>query len=170
MEVNTRIQVEHPVTEMVTGIDLVKEQIRLAARLPLAFRQRDIQLRGHSFECRINAECPEKFTPSSGSVTRYHQPGGPGIRVDSIMDSTGQVHPNYDSLIAKLISHGHDRDEALARIRRALDEFIIEGVKTSLPLQRLILADPDFQKAVRNSSKKNHCFFFLLGYVCATQP
>ena len=146
MEVNTRIQVEHPVSEMVTGIDLIKEQIRIAAGLPLAFRQRDIRLTGHSFECRINAECPEKFTPSPGSVTRYHPPGGPGIRVDSAMDSAGQVHPNYDSMIAKLISHGRDRDEALARIRRALDEFIIEGVKTSLPLQRLILADPDFQK------------------------
>lgn len=146
MEVNTRIQVEHPVTEMVTGIDLVKEQIRIAAGQPLEYRQRDIQFKGNSFECRINAECPDKFTPSSGTVTRFHPPGGPGIRVDSAMESSGRVVPHYDSLIAKLISHGQNRDEALARMSRALDEFVIEGIKTTIPLQRLILDDADFQK------------------------
>lgn len=146
MEINTRIQVEHPVTEMVTGIDLIKEQIRVAAGHPLAYRQRDIQLRGHSIECRINAECPEKFTPSAGTIEKYLPPGGPGIRVDSAMESSGKVLPNYDSMIAKLISYGRDRQEALLRIARALDEFVIEGVKTSIPLQRMILADADFQK------------------------
>lgn len=146
MEVNTRIQVEHPVTEMVTGIDLVKEQIRIAAGQTIEYRQRDIQFKGHSLECRINAECPDKFTPSSGTVTRFHPPGGPGIRVDSAMESSGRVVPHYDSLIAKLISHGQNREEALARMSRALDEFVIEGIKTTIPLQRLILDDADFQK------------------------
>lgn len=146
MEVNTRIQVEHPVTEMVTGIDLIKEQIRIAAGLPLSYRQQDVRLTGHSIECRINAECPEKFTPSPGMVTRFHAPGGPGIRVDSAMETLGQVFPYYDSMIAKLISYGRDRDEAVARTRGALDEFVIDGIKTTIPLHRLILSDADFQK------------------------
>lgn len=146
MEVNTRIQVEHPVTEMVTGIDLIKEQIRIAAGHPLSFRQRDIHVTGHSLECRINAECPETFSPCPGIIERFHPPGGPGIRVDSAMETSGKVLPNYDSLIAKLISHGRDREEALARMTRALDECVIDGIKTSIPLQRMILADPDFQK------------------------
>ena len=146
MEVNTRIQVEHPVTEMVTGIDLIKEQIRVAAGMPLRFRQKEVQLHGHSIECRINAECPETFVPSPGVVSRLHLPGGPGIRVDTAVEATGQVHPHYDSLIAKVIAYGQDRADALARAQRALDEFAVEGIKTTIPLQRLILRDPDFQK------------------------
>jgi acetyl-CoA carboxylase biotin carboxylase subunit len=146
MEVNARIQVEHPVTEMVTGIDLIKEQIRIAAGLPLAYRQQDIRLTGHSFECRINAECPDKFTPCPGMVTRYLPPGGFGVRVDSSMESACAVAPQYDSLIAKLITHGQTRDEAMARMRRALDEFVIEGIKTTIPLHRRIFNDAEFQK------------------------
>jgi acetyl-CoA carboxylase biotin carboxylase subunit len=146
MEVNARIQVEHPVTEMITGIDLIKEQIRIASGAPLAYRQPDIRLWGHSFECRINAEDPEKFTPSPGLVTRYHPPGGIGVRVDSAMEANTMVVPYYDSMIAKLITHGRDREEAIARMRRALDEFIIEGIKTTIPLHRRIFDDPEFVK------------------------
>lgn len=146
MEVNPRIQVEHPVTEMVTGVDLVKEQIRVAAGLPLRFRQKDVRLNGHSIQCRINAECSETFAPSPGTVLRFHVPGGPGIRVDTALEAAGHVHHQYDSLIAKLLAHGQDRDEAIARAQRALDELAIEGVKTTIPLHRLILRDPDFQK------------------------
>jgi len=146
MEVNARIQVEHPITEMVTGIDLIKEQIRIAAGLPLGFRQQDIRITGHSFECRINAECPEKFTPCPGLVTQYRPPGGFGVRVDSAMEPHSQVVPHYDSLIAKLITHGQNREEAMARMRRALDEFVIEGIKTTLPLHRRIFSDAEFQK------------------------
>lgn len=146
MEVNSRIQVEHPVTEMITGIDLIKEQIRIAAGHPLAYRQQDIKLTGHSIECRINAECPDKFTPCPGTVTRFHQPGGLGIRVDAAIESGSVIVPHYDSLIAKLISHGQNRDEAMARMRRALDEFVIDGIKTTIPLHKRILSDPDFQK------------------------
>ena len=146
MEVNTRIQVEHPVTEMVTGADLIKEQIRVAAGLPLSFRQQDICFNGHSLECRINAECPETFAPSPGVVTRFHVPGGPGIRVDTALESMGTVSPHYDSMMAKLIAHGRDREEAIARAKRALEEFVIEGVKTTIPLHRLILSHPDFQE------------------------
>ncbi|MEC4672875.1 MAG: acetyl-CoA carboxylase biotin carboxylase subunit [Nitrospirota bacterium] len=146
MEVNTRIQVEHPVTEMVTGIDLIKEQIRVSAGLPLKIRQKDIRLTGHSIECRINAECPDTFKPSPGTVTKFQMPGGPGVRVDTDMEAPGQVHPHYDSMIAKLICHGQDREEAIARAHRALGEFIVEGVKTTIPLLRVILSDPDFQK------------------------
>ena len=146
MEVNARIQVEHPITEMVTGIDLIKEQIRIAAGLPLAFRQQDIRITGHSFECRINAECPEKFTPCPGLVTHYRPPGGFGVRVDSAMEPHSRVVPHYDSLIAKLITHGQNREEAMARMRRALDEFVIEGIKTTIPLHRRIFSDAEFQK------------------------
>jgi acetyl-CoA carboxylase, biotin carboxylase subunit len=146
MEVNTRIQVEHPITEMVTGVDLIKEQIRLAAGHPLSFRQQDVALNGHSLECRINAEDPEKFTPSPGQITKYCAPGGFGVRVDSAMESGAVVVPHYDSMIAKLITHGRDRQESMARMRRALDEFIIDGIKTTIPLHRRILDDPDFQK------------------------
>ena len=146
MEVNTRIQVEHPVTEMVTGIDLIKEQIRIASGQELSYRQKDIQLIGHAIECRINAECPDRLTPSPGTITKFCPPGGPGIRVDTAMDTTGIVHPYYDSMIAKLIAFGRDREEAMARTRRALDEFVIEGIKTSIPLHRRILDHPDFQK------------------------
>lgn len=144
MEVNTRIQVEHPITEMVTGVDLVKEQIRLAAGLPLGMRQQDVVLNGHSLECRINAEDPEKFTPSPGLITKFSAPGGFGVRVDSAMESGAMVVPHYDSMIAKLITHGRDRQESIARMRRALDEFVIEGIKTTLPLHRRIIDDPDF--------------------------
>ncbi|MFO0705474.1 MAG: acetyl-CoA carboxylase biotin carboxylase subunit [Nitrospira sp.] len=146
MEVNTRIQVEHPITEMVTGIDLIKEQIRLAAGHPLTIRQQDVVLSGHSMECRINAEDPEKFTPSPGLITKYSPPGGFGVRVDSVMESGSVVVPHYDSMIAKLITYGRDRQESMARMRRALDEFVIEGIKTTIPLHRRILDDPDFQK------------------------
>ncbi|MCS6302533.1 MAG: acetyl-CoA carboxylase biotin carboxylase subunit [Nitrospira sp.] len=146
MEVNTRIQVEHPITEMVTGVDLIKEQIRLAAGQPLSIRQQDVILTGHSLECRINAEDPEKFTPSPGMITKYSPPGGFGIRVDSAMESGSVVVPYYDSMIAKLITHGRDRQESAARMKRALGEFVIEGIKTTIPLHRRILDDPDFQK------------------------
>ncbi len=146
MEVNTRIQVEHPITEMVTGIDLIKEQICLAAGHPLSIRQQDVILTGHSLECRINAEDPEKFTPSPGVITKYSPPGGFGVRVDSAMESGSVVVPYYDSMIAKLITHGRDRQESAARMKRALGEFVIEGIKTTIPLHRRILDDPDFQK------------------------
>jgi len=146
MEVNARIQVEHPITEMVTGIDLIKEQIRVARGLPLAFRQQDIKLTGHAFECRINAECPEKFTPCPGLITRYQPPGGFGVRVDSAVGAQTRVVPHYDSMIAKLITHGQNREEAIARMRRALDEFVIEGIKTTIPLHKRIFADAEFQK------------------------
>ena len=146
MEVNTRIQVEHPITEMVTGIDLVKEQIRIASGMALTFKQPDIRLTGHSFECRINAEDPDKFIPCPGQITKYSAPGGFGVRVDSEMEPNTVVVPHYDSLIAKLITHGRDRHEAMSRMRRALDEFVIEGIKTTIPLHRRIFNDPDFQK------------------------
>jgi acetyl-CoA carboxylase biotin carboxylase subunit len=146
MEVNTRIQVEHPVTEMVTGVDLIKEQIRVAAGQELSYKQKDIQLLGHAIECRINAEDPDRLTPCPGTVTKFCVPGGPGIRVDTAMDTSGVVSPFYDSMIAKLISYGRDRTEAMARMRRGLDEFVIEGIQTNIPLHRRILDHPDFQK------------------------
>ena len=146
MEVNTRIQVEHPITEMVTGIDLIKEQIRLAEGHPVSIRQQDVILSGHSMECRINAEDPERFIPSPGQVTKYGPPGGFGVRVDSALEAGAFVVPHYDSMIAKLITHGHDRQESLMRMRRALDEFVIEGIRTTIPLHRKILDDPDFLK------------------------
>jgi acetyl-CoA carboxylase biotin carboxylase subunit len=146
MEVNTRIQVEHPVTEMVTGVDLIKEQIRVAAGHSLSYKQKDIQLLGHAIECRINAEDPVRMTPSAGVVTKFCTPGGPGIRVDTAMDTSGVVSPFYDSMIAKLIAYGRDREEAMARMRRALDEFVIEGIQTNIALHRRILDHPDFQK------------------------
>jgi len=146
MEMNTRIQVEHPVTEMVTGIDLVKEQIRVAAGLPLSFTQKDVRIRGHSIECRINAEDPEKFTPSPGTITAFNPPGGPGVRVETAAYTQYVIPPYYDSLIAKLIVHADTRGDAIRRMQRALGEFIIEGVKTTIPLQAKILDDPQFQK------------------------
>ena len=146
MEVNSRIQVEHPITEMITGIDLVKEQIRLAAGQALSIRQKDIRFLGHSFECRINAECPEKFTPSPGQISNYLAPGGFGVRVDSAMGSNSMVVPYYDSMVAKLIVHGKDREEAIGRMRRSLDEFVIEGIKTTIPLHKRIFRDAEFQK------------------------
>lgn len=147
MEMNTRIQVEHPVTEMVTGVDLVKEQIRVAYGKRLNLIQSDVTLQGHSIECRINSEDPEiDFAPSTGIVTRFQVPGGPGIRVDSHLYSGCPVLPYYDSLLAKVISHGRDRDEAIARMQRALDEMKIEGVKTTIPFHKKILSNPHFKK------------------------
>ena len=146
MEMNTRIQVEHPVTEMVTGIDLVKEQICVAAGLPLSVRQDEIKVKGHSIECRINAEDPEKFTPSPGTITAFNPPGGLGVRVETAAYTQYVIPPYYDSMIAKLIVHASTRGEAIMRMQRSLDEFIIEGVKTTIPMHKTILADPDFQK------------------------
>jgi acetyl-CoA carboxylase biotin carboxylase subunit len=148
IEMNTRIQVEHPVTEMVTGIDLVKSQILLAAGAKMADiipRLDRKGQRGHAIECRINAEHPEKFTPSAGKIKTFHTPGGLGIRVDTAAYAEGVIPPYYDSLIAKLISHGKDRAEAIMRMRRALEMFIVEGIHTTIPLHRRILADGDFQ-------------------------
>jgi acetyl-CoA carboxylase biotin carboxylase subunit len=146
MEMNTRIQVEHAVTEMVTGIDIVKEQIRIAAGEPLSFDQSQVELRGWAIECRINAEDPDQqFRPSPGTVTAWELPAGPGVRVDSGAGPGTQVQPFYDSLLAKLVTWGRDRDEAIARMRRALDEFVIEGVKTTRELHRRLMDDPDFQ-------------------------
>ncbi len=152
MEMNTRIQVEHPVTEMVTGIDLIKEQIKAAAGLTLKYRQDDIKINGHSFECRINAEDPQKFTPCPGKITTYNAPGGPGVRVDTAVYSNYSVPPNYDSMIAKLIVHGNDREEAMARMSRALEEFVIEGIKTTVPLHRRIFMDPVFRSGRYSTS------------------
>ena len=145
IEMNTRIQVEHPVTEMVTGQDLVKEMIRVAAGEPLSFRQEDVRWSGHSLECRINAEDPETFLPSPGLITSFHVPGGPGIRVDTAAYPEYRVPPYYDSLIAKLITHGKDRAEAIARMRRSLELMVVEGIRTNIPLHLRILADPEFQ-------------------------
>jgi len=145
METNTRLQVEHPVTEMVTQIDIVKEQIRIAAGQRLSFRQGDIKFSGHSIECRINAEDPETFAPSPGVIHAFNVPGGPGVRFDSFAHAECTISPYYDSMIAKLIVHGRDRREAIARMRRALEMTIIEGIRTSVPLHLKILNDPDFQ-------------------------
>jgi len=145
IEMNTRIQVEHCVTEMVTGLDLVKAQIQLAAGDSLSSVSRpNLRLRGHAIECRIVAEDPETFAPSAGRITTFHTPGGTGVRVDTAVHAEAVIPPYYDSLIAKLITHGKDRPEALARMTRALEMFVIEGVHTSIPLHRKILADPDF--------------------------
>jgi len=145
IEMNTRIQVEHPVTEMLTGIDLVREQIRIAAGEPLGYRQDAIRFSGHALECRVNAEDPETFAPSAGRVTAWLPPGGFGVRVDSHLTAPYVVPPFYDSLIAKIIVHGHDRAEAIARMRRALAETVVEGVKTTIPFLLKVLADPGFQ-------------------------
>ncbi len=144
MEMNTRIQVEHGVTELVTGRDLVKEQILVAAEQPLSFRQADVGLVGHALECRINAEDPRTFAPSPGLIKHFWVPGGPGIRVDTFAHEGCDVSPYYDSMVAKLMTFGKDRTEAIARMRRALDTMVVEGIKTSIPLQRQIMDDPDF--------------------------
>ena len=144
MEMNTRIQVEHGVTELVTGRDLVKEQILVAAEQPLSFRQADLGLVGHALECRINAEDPRTFAPSPGLIKHFWVPGGPGIRVDTFAHEGCEVSPYYDSMVAKLMTFGKDRTEAIARMRRALDTMVVEGIKTSIPLQRQIMDDPDF--------------------------
>ena len=144
IEMNTRLQVEHPVSEMISGLDLVREQIRIAAGQALGYTQDDVKLAGHAIECRITAEDPESFTPSPGRVEMFHPPGGLGVRVDSALYSGYRVPPHYDSLIAKLIAYGNTREEAIARMKRALREFVITGIKTTIPLHQRILEAPDF--------------------------
>ncbi len=151
MEINTRIQVEHPVTEMVTGIDIVKAQITLAAGRPLSFRQKDVSFNGYSIECRINAEDPEKFIPSPGTVSLFVPPGGAGVRTDTAAYSGWTVPAHYDSLIAKVIVHGKDREEAVMKMKRALREFIIDGIKSTIPFFIDLLDDPDFLKGDINT-------------------
>jgi acetyl-CoA carboxylase, biotin carboxylase subunit len=145
IEMNTRIQVEHPVTEMITGVDLVTEQIRIASGEKLRYQQSDIVLRGHAIECRINAEDPNTFMPSPGTVTRYHPPGGPGIRMETHLYDGYKIPPNYDAMIAKLIAHGPDRATAIARMRVALSELVIDGIKSNIPLQQSNMLDQMFQ-------------------------
>ncbi len=152
MEMNTRLQVEHPVTEYVSGIDIVKEQIKLAAGFPLELKQTQIKLSGHAIECRINAEDPERFIPCPGKITFMSLPGGPGVRVDTAAYNGCVIPSHYDSLIAKLIVHGRDRAEAISRMKRALDEFIIEGIKTTIPFHKKVLSDPDFYNGVITTS------------------
>ena len=144
IEMNTRIQVEHPVTEMITGVDIVQEQIHIAAGEKLRLRQKDVVLRGHAIECRINAEDPYRFTPSPGKITSYHPPGGPGIRVDSHIYQGYSVPPNYDSMIGKVIAYGASREQAIARMRIALSEMVVEGIQTNIPLHRDLLNDTRF--------------------------
>jgi acetyl-CoA carboxylase biotin carboxylase subunit len=144
IEMNTRVQVEHPVTEMITGIDIVQEQIKIAAGQKLSFRQRDIVFRGHAIECRLNAEDPFKFTPSPGRIQSWHMPGGPGIRVDSHAYSGYMVPPNYDSMIGKLIAYGATREQAIRRMRIALSEMVIDGIQTNVPLHRELMLDSKF--------------------------
>jgi acetyl-CoA carboxylase biotin carboxylase subunit len=145
IEMNTRIQVEHPVTEMITGIDLVNEQIRIAAGGDLPIPQDEVRLMGHAIECRINAENPITFRPSPGRIEYYHPPGGLGVRVDSAVYQGYSIPPNYDSLIGKLIVHGRSRNECLMRLRRALDEFVVGGIDTTLPLFRALVRNTDIQ-------------------------
>ncbi len=144
IEMNTRVQVEHPVTEQVSGVDIVQMQIRVAAGEKLPFTQRQIELRGHSIECRINAEDPVKFIPSPGRITTWHAPGGPGVRVDSHIYTNYFVPPNYDSMIGKIIVHGDTRAQALARMRTALSETVVEGINTNIPLHRELMVDAKF--------------------------
>jgi acetyl-CoA carboxylase biotin carboxylase subunit len=146
MEMNTRIQVEHPVTEMVTLADIVRNQIRIASGDDLQYKQSDVQIMGHSIECRINAEDPVKFTPSPGKITAFNIPGGPGVRVDTAVYPGYNVPPYYDSMIAKLIVHARTRELAIARMQRALEMMVVEGIKTTIPLHRKIMADEKFQR------------------------
>lgn len=150
IEMNTRVQVEHPITELITGVDIVKEQLRIAAGQKLSFAQSDIKIKGHAIECRINAEDPRSFVPCPGTITHFHAPGGPGIRLDSHIYSSYKVPPYYDSLIAKVIAYGENREIALARMRNALDEMIVEGIKTNLTLHQDILRGNTFQKGIVN--------------------
>ncbi len=145
IEMNTRVQVEHPVSEMVTGIDIVKEQLRIASGLPLTIKQEDIELRGHAFECRINAEDPKTFMPSPGKINYFHTPGGNGVRVDSHLYAGYTVPPHYDSLIAKLITFAEDRETAMCRMRNALDEMVVDGIRTNIPLHHEIMRDANFE-------------------------
>ncbi len=144
IEMNTRLQVEHPITEMITGLDLVREQIRVATGAPLGYRQEDLEFRGHSIECRVNAENPQTFAPAPGRITDYHPPGGLGVRVDSALYSGYRVPPYYDSLVAKLIVHGTNRNECLMRLRRALEEYVVGGIETTIPLHMAVIEEPDF--------------------------
>ncbi|MFL5219004.1 MAG: acetyl-CoA carboxylase biotin carboxylase subunit, partial [Microvirga sp.] len=145
IEMNTRIQVEHPVTEMITGIDLVNEQIKVAAGSPISVKQDELPIEGHAIECRINAEHPSTFRPSPGQITYFHPPGGLGVRVDSAVYQGYTIPPYYDSLVGKLIVHGRTRNECLMRLRRSLDEFVVDGVDTTLPLFRTLVRNPDVQ-------------------------
>ena len=144
IEMNTRVQVEHPVTEMITGVDIVQEQIRIASGEKLRYKQKDIQFKGHAIECRINAEDPYTFMPSPGRITHYHAPGGPGIRVDSHVYHNYFVPPYYDSMIGKLIAYGDTREQAIARMRTALSEMVIDGIKTNIPLHQDLMHDAAF--------------------------
>ena len=146
IEMNTRVQVEHPVTEMISGVDIVKEQLRIASGLPLSLKQEDVRLEGHAFECRVNAEDPVTFMPSPGTVTQFHAPGGNGVRIDSHVYNGYRIPPYYDSLIAKVITYGPDRQTALARMRNALDEAVIDGIRTNIPLHQDLVRDNNFQE------------------------
>jgi acetyl-CoA carboxylase, biotin carboxylase subunit len=159
IEVNARVQVEHPVTELVTGLDIVQQQLRIASGEKLGLRQKDIQLHGHAIECRVNAEDPDTFVPSPGCIRQFHQPGGPGIRVDSHIYNNYIVPPYYDSLIAKLIAYGDTRELAIARMRVALSEMVIEGIKTNIPMHERVLTDAAFQ----NGSVNIHYLENMLG-------
>jgi len=150
IEMNTRVQVEHPVTEYITGVDIVKTQIMVAADMKLPFTQRDITVKGHSIECRINAEDPFKFTPSPGRITMWHAPGGPGVRVDSHAYTNYFVPPYYDSMIGKIIVYGDNREQALARMRTALAETLVEGINTNIPLHRELMDNAKFQAGGTN--------------------
>ena len=150
LEMNTRLQVEHPVTEAVSGIDIVREQIRIASGAALGYEQKDIKFNGHAIECRINAENPETFTPCPGKITEWHAPGGLGVRVDSEIYSGYSIPPFYDSMIAKLIVHGHTRNSALMRVRRALEEFVIDGVSTTIPLHQEIISQAEYIDGMYN--------------------
>ena len=158
IEMNARIQVEHPVTEYVTGVDIVKEQLRIASNLPLRMNQNQVKLTGHSIECRINAEDSDTMMPFPGTITQYHQPGGPGVRVDSHAYFNYEITPYYDSLIAKLITHGRNRKEAIARMTGALEETVIEGVKTTIPLHRRIMSNKKYRKGKVNVNFLDHLF------------
>jgi acetyl-CoA carboxylase biotin carboxylase subunit len=160
IEMNTRVQVEHPVTEMITGIDIVNEQIRVAAGAPLSFTQKDVNLEGHAIECRINAEHPATFRPSPGTISYFHPPGGLGVRVDSAAYQGYRIPPHYDSLVGKLIVHGRTRNECLMRLRRSLDEFIVDGIDTTLPLFRQLVRNADIQNGLYDIHWLEH---FLAG-------
>jgi acetyl-CoA carboxylase biotin carboxylase subunit len=146
IEMNTRLQVEHPVSEMLSGIDMVTEQLRIAAGAPLSWRQGDVRLYGHAIECRINAESPTDFRPSPGRISEYHAPGGLGVRIDSALYQGYEVPPFYDSLVAKLIVHGATREECLMRLRRCLEEYVIGGIETTIPLHQRLVENPDFRR------------------------
>ena len=146
IEMNTRLQVEHPISEMISGVDIVREQLRIGAGLPLGYAQTDITLRGHAIECRINAESPEDFRPSPGRISEYHAPGGLGVRVDSALYQGYEVPPFYDSLVAKLVVHGTSREECVMRLRRALAEYVIGGIETTIPLHQRLVDDPEFRR------------------------